>query len=148
MLKNKPRIAIVMSTYYPAINTTMKNDAIQQLIDQGFSDAQITVVPVPGAVEIPFAAQCCAKQGFDGVIVFGCVIRGETTHYDYVCQQASQGCQQVMLTHHLPVIFGVLTVENEAQAQARVDGTHCHTGIACANTLVRMLEIKDQPLIS
>ncbi len=84
---------------------------------------------VPGAIELPLIAQKLAKTGkFQAIVCLGAVIRGETTHYDYVCEQASAGCQRVALDTGIPVIFGVLTTENEQQAWDRVGGRHGHKG--------------------
>jgi 6,7-dimethyl-8-ribityllumazine synthase len=77
-------------------------------------------VSVAGAVEIPFALQVLAKTGnYDCLVALGCVIRGETPHFDYVCNMAQQGALQVSLNHNVPVGFGVLTLNGEAQARAR-----------------------------
>jgi len=75
------------------------------------------------------------------VIVLGCVIRGDTDHYDYVCQQVSYGCQHVALELGLPVIFGVLTTDNEEQALARVGGQHGHKGVDVAEAALAMFDI-------
>jgi 6,7-dimethyl-8-ribityllumazine synthase len=97
---------------------------------------------VPGAVEIPFAVQRLAQLNrYDAIIALGAVIRGETTHYDYVCEQVSQGCQRVMLDFDCPVIFGVLTTENEAQALDRVGGNHGHKGKDALDCALQMIAI-------
>lgn len=77
-------------------------------------------------------------------MALGAVIRGETSHYDYVCDQVSQGCQRVMLDYNIPVIFGVLTTENDEQALARVGGTHGHKGRDAIDCAVSMRSIKQQ----
>lgn len=103
---------------------------------------QVVIFHVPGAVEIPLALQACAKLGiFHALIALGAVIRGETTHYDYVCEQVSAGCQQVMLEHHLPVIFGVLTTENDAQALARSGGDMGNKGAEAVEAACEMVSL-------
>lgn len=78
---------------------------------------------VPGAVELPYAAKLLAEtKEFDAIVLLGCVIRGETDHYDYVCDQVSYGTQKVMHQYNLPVIFGILTTHNKEQALERVGG--------------------------
>ncbi|MDI1352609.1 MAG: 6,7-dimethyl-8-ribityllumazine synthase, partial [bacterium] len=84
------------------------------------------------------------KKEVEAIIALGAVIRGETTHYDYVCDQVSQGCQRVMLDYNIPVIFGVLTTENEAQALDRVGGLHGHKGRDAVDCAVMMHSIKKQ----
>lgn len=102
----------------------------------------ITVIEVPGAVEIPLVAKQLAKRGtFGAIIALGAVIRGETTHYDYVCQQVSHGCQQVALEFNITVVFGVLTTESEAQAWDRLGGHHGHKGIDAADCAMSMFAL-------
>ena len=84
------------------------------------------------------------QSGAKGVIIFGAVIRGVTSHYDYVCQQASYGCQKVMLENNRPVIFGVLTTDNKKQALERADGTVYNVGGDCVDTLLEMMAIRDE----
>lgn len=138
-LKNTFPIALVVSTFNEPITGALKQGAVERLTELGFSSSDITLVEVPGAVEIPFVAQKLAKMNQVRVIVaLGAVIRGETSHYDYVCDQVSQGCQRVMLDFDIPVIFGVLTTENDAQAWDRLGGRHGHKGkeaIDCAVTM-------------
>lgn len=122
-------IALVVSSFNEPITTALKEGALQRLAEYGFKANEITLIEVPGAVEIPYVAQMLAqKNEVQSIIALGAVIRGDTTHYDYVCDQVSQGCQRVMLDYTLPVIFGVLTTENEAQAWDRLGGNHGHKG--------------------
>jgi 6,7-dimethyl-8-ribityllumazine synthase len=140
-------IAVIVSTFNEDITSALKDGAIQRLNELGFRPKDILLVEVPGAVEIPLVANLLAKKNQVQVIVaLGAVIRGETSHYDYVCEQVSQGCQQVMLEHDIPVIFGVLTTENEEQARERVGGKHGHKGIEAADCAVIMHSIKQQLL--
>lgn len=134
--------AIVVSQFNQPITQALKEGALTQLQAQGFTDNQIKVVEVPGAVEIPLVAKLLAqRREFDAIICLGAVIRGETSHYDYVCDQVSQGCQRVMLDETIPVIFGVLTTDNEAQALDRLGGTQGHKGKEAADTAIAMVKI-------
>ncbi len=144
-LKNTFSIALVVSTFNEPITTALKQGALERLQELGFETDKITLVEVPGAVEIPFIAQKLAKQNkVQAIVALGAVIRGETTHYDYVCDQVSQGCQRVMLDYDLPVIFGVLTTENEAQAWDRLGGNHGHKGRDAVDCAVAMHLISQQ----
>lgn len=136
-------IALVVSTFNQDITEVLKTGALHRLEELGFDPADITLVEVPGAVEIPFVANLLAKKNqVEAIIALGAVIRGETSHYDYVCDQVSQGCQRVMLDHDVPVIFGVLTTENEEQAWDRLGGAHGHKGKEAVDCAIAMREIK------
>lgn len=138
-------IGIVVSQFNQAVTGSLKDGAIQRLLELGFKSSDITLVEVPGAVEIPFIAQELArKKQVEAIIALGAVIRGETSHYDYVCEQVSQGCQRVMLDYRMPVIFGVLTTENDEQALARAGGEHSHKGRESADCAVIMHSLKLQ----
>lgn len=138
-------IAIIVSTFNEPITNALKEGALQRLNELGFKPKDITVVEVPGAVEIPLVANIIAKKNqVQAIIALGAVIRGETTHYDYVCDQVSFGCQKVMLDHNLPVVFGILTTENEEQAWDRLGGKHGHKGRDAVDCAVKMQSIKQQ----
>lgn len=140
MKENK--IAIVVSRFNEAITEKLLQGALERLSELGVKEETLTVIKVPGAVEIPLTAQMLAKKNkHHAIICLGAVIRGETSHYDYVCQQVSYGCQRVMLDHTIPVIFGVLTTENEEQAEARVGGIHGHKGKEAVDAAMEMLEV-------
>lgn len=135
-------VAIVVSKFNEEITHELKQGALKRLIDCGFTDQDITLVEVPGAVEIPLVAKKLAKKNaYGAIIALGAVIRGETTHYDYVCQQVSDGCQQVALEYEVPVVFGVLTTENEEQAWDRVGGKHGHKGADAVDCALSMQSI-------
>ncbi len=132
-------IAIVVSQFNRDITQALEDGALQRLAEYGFSSDHLTVVEVPGAVEIPLTAKYLAKKKHYGAIIaLGAVIRGETSHYDYVCEQVSQGCQQIALEFEVPVVFGILTTENEAQAWDRLGGQHGHKGVDSADCALAM----------
>lgn len=135
------KIAIIVSRFNDFITEKLRENAVKQLIKRGVPEKDIAVYHVPGAVELPFAAKQLAKKGgFSAIICLGAVIHGETDHYDYVCQMVSYGCMKVGLKHDLPVIFGVLTTQNAALAEARVDGRHSDKGQEFADAALEMLE--------
>ena len=135
-------IAIVVSLFNRKVTKALQDGVKDALIHAGFSPEQITWVEVPGAVEIPLAVKTLAQQKkFGAIIALGAVIRGETSHYDYVCEQVSRGCQEVTLAFEVPVIFGVLTTENEAQAWDRLGGAHGHKGVDSVNAARAMFQV-------
>jgi 6,7-dimethyl-8-ribityllumazine synthase len=114
------RYGIVAARFNEAIVNDLLQAAVDTLQQYGAVATQISVVRVPGAFEIPLACQKLAQSGkFDALIALGCVIRGDTPHFDYVCGSSAQGILDVSLKFDLPVINGVLTTDNEAQAKAR-----------------------------
>lgn len=138
-------IALVVSQFNAPITDALKQGALKRLEQAGFSARDIIVVEVPGAVEIPLTAKRLAQSGKAEVIIaLGAVIRGETSHYDYVCEQVSYGCQRVALDYDLPVIFGVLTTENEEQAWDRLGGRYGHKGIESVDCALAMHNILSQ----
>jgi 6,7-dimethyl-8-ribityllumazine synthase len=134
-------IAIVVSRFNQGITGALLNSALQRLKELNFPEQRITILRVPGAIEIGLAAQQIAisDENCLAVICLGAVIRGETTHYDYVCQQVSYACQKVALEESIPVIFGVLTTDNEEQAKARI-----YKGRDAVNAAMEMISVLDQ----
>jgi 6,7-dimethyl-8-ribityllumazine synthase len=105
--------------------------------------ATVDVHDVPGAFELPLAAKLCVDSGrYDGVACLGAVIRGETDHYDYVCNEAARGIARVALDTGIPCAFGVLTVENMDQALARTGDGKRHQGEDAARAVLRMAELR------
>lgn len=142
---SKISIALVVSRFNEEITQALMDGAIERLQERGIAEHALTLVEVPGAVEIPLTVKKLLQLGrFDAVIALGAVIRGDTTHYDYVCQQVSDGCQRVMLMHDVPVVFGILTTENEAQAWDRLGGSHGHKGRDAADCALSMHSILRQ----
>lgn len=138
-------VALVVSQFNRDVTTELKKGALERLMQLGFDEGDLVIVEVPGAVEIPILAKRIAMQGkVEAIIALGAVIRGETTHYDYVCEQVSNGCQQVALDYNLPVIFGVLTTENDEQAWDRLGGKQGHKGRDAADCAVAMHTILKQ----
>lgn len=115
------RYAIVAARFNAFIVDRLLDAALETLKAGGASSERIDVYRVPGAFEIPLACQKVARTGrFDAIIALGCVIRGDTPHFDYVCSESARGISEVALKLDIPVINGILTTDNPAQAQARV----------------------------
>lgn len=135
------RIAIAVAQWNGHITSRLLQGAVENLHKAGLTDADIDVYHVPGAVELTFAAsQLIEASRYDAVIVFGCVIRGDTPHFDYVCQSVTQGVTALNADCDTPVIFGLLTVENEQQALDRVGGPAGHKGREAADTAIAMVQ--------
>jgi 6,7-dimethyl-8-ribityllumazine synthase len=140
--ENKFKVGIVTAHFNNNITDELLRGVLRQLKKIGVNDNRIQSVRVPGAVEVPLAASWLLQNGVDGVITLGCVIRGETPHFDYVCQSVERGCTMLQLEQSKPVVFGVLTTENLQQAQDRIGGRHGHKGEEAADTLIEMLSLK------
>ncbi len=142
-VKERWKIGIVTSRFNSAITEALESGCYQRLQEMGVKEERIQRIRVPGAVEIPLAALKLLERDCDAVVALGAVIRGETSHYDYVCNSVERGCSEVMLQTKKPVVFGVLTTENEEQAEARVGGAHGHKGRDAAEVAVEMLSLAD-----
>lgn len=131
------RIAVVTARFNEEVTTKLEDGAFDFLEEIG---AEIFSIKVPGAVEIPLAIQAMFDtKKIDGAVALGAVIRGDTSHYDYVCQSVERGCSELMLQYKKPVGFGVLTTENEQQALARAGGEHGNKGYEAAQVVVEMI---------
>jgi 6,7-dimethyl-8-ribityllumazine synthase len=138
-------IVLVKTEWNAAIADELEKGAIAELQKQEVK--KIITVTVPGAVEIPFAiksfwANCPKKKRPDAFIALGCVIRGDTPHFDYVCKAVTDGVVQLNLSLPVPTIFGVLTVDNEEQAKERIGGRHGHKGEEAAITALKMISLQ------
>lgn len=136
-------LAIIVSRFNEEISSALHESALARLKELSFPEENITVVWVTGAIEIPIAAQRLANN-VEAIICLGCVIRGETDHYNYVCNLVSTGCQTVALQNNIPVIFGVLTTDNEEQALARVGGIHGNKAYEAVDAALEMVSVLQQ----
>ena len=140
-----PRVAVVVSGFNGEITEILLQGALNRFETLGMPLDRVTVVRVPGAVEIPTALQQLARRHvFDGLIALGAVIYGETPHFDYVCQWVTSGCQRVALDEEIPVIFGVLTTNTQEQALARAGGHSGHMGVEAADGLLAMVSVLEK----
>ena len=123
------RVAVVAARFNHDITDALLEGALRVLHAHDIADDDLHVMRVPGAFELPLAAKRLAQSGrFDVVITLGAVVRGGTPHFDYVCTECARGVMQVSIEESLPVIFGVLTTDDMAQALDRVGGAHGHKG--------------------
>lgn len=138
-------ILIIEARFYEAIADMMADGAVAECQARGVTFERIVV---PGALEIPQvlaaagAAKAAGRLAFDGAVVLGCVIRGETAHYDIVCNNANHWTMDAASRHDVPVGNGILTVENEAQAIARAEGGISNKGGDAARACLRLIELK------
>ena len=136
------KFAIIVASWNEDITEAMYNGAYNTLISLGAKKNHITRKDVPGSFELPLAAQHMAeKKNTDAVICLGCVIQGETPHFDYICQAVAHGIMKVNLDTGKPIAFGVLTTLDKKQAFDRAGGKYGNKGEEAAVTVVNMLEI-------
>ena len=138
----KIRIGIAATRFNEFITSKLLGGALDCLKRHDIPDDAIEVVWVPGAFEIPLIASKMAKTGkYDAIICLGAVIRGDTTHYDYVCSEVSKGIASVSLESGIPVMFGVLTTENIEQAIERAGTKAGNKGYDCAMSAIEMINL-------
>ena len=136
------RIGIVAARFNEFITSKLLSGAVDGLRRHEVQEDRIAVAWVPGAFEIPLVAQKMAKSGnYDAVICLGAVIRGATTHYDYVCSEVSKGIAQISLQTGVPVLFGVLTTDNIEQAIERAGSKAGNKGFDCATGAIEMINL-------
>ena len=139
------KVGIVAGRFNEFIVSKLVGGAVDGLVRHDVKDDDITVAWVPGAFEIPLAAKKMAKSGkYDAIICLGTVIRGQTSHYDYVCNEVSKGIAQVSLESEIPVMFGILTTENIEQAVERAGTKAGNKGYDCALGAIEMVNLMKQ----
>lgn len=137
------KVAIVVSRWNEEVTGALYNGAVEALTQAGMPAQNISTHYVPGTFELGLGAQYAAQQNnVDAVITLGCVIQGETRHFDFICDAAANGIMNVGLKYNKPVIFGVLTTDNQEQALDRAGGKHGNKGIEAAVTALQMLALK------
>ena len=138
------KFAIVVSRFNDFITSKLLDGALDCLHRHGVKDDDLSLIRGPGAFEIPLAAQKLAQSGdYDGVICLGAVIRGATTHYDYVCSEVSKGIAKVSLDTNIPVGFGIVTTENIEQAIERAGTKSGNKGYDTAMSVLEMADLFD-----
>ena len=141
-------VGIVVSEWNTPVTESLLKGAIDTLIAAGMREDDIIVEYVPGTVELTFGAKVLIEETLvHAVIVLGCVIQGETRHFDYVCDSVTQGVTKLNLNYPTPVIFGVLTTNNQEQAEARAGGTHGNKGEDCAIAALKMIDLQQKYII-
>jgi 6,7-dimethyl-8-ribityllumazine synthase len=139
------RVAIVAARFNAQFVDELLRGATERLKHHGLDGDRVETYRVPGAFELPVAAKQLIKTGrFRAVICLGCVIRGETAHFEYVAGETARGIQQVAVETGIPVIFGVLTTENEAQTRDRLGGAHGHAGESAADAAAEMIALGER----
>lgn len=134
---------IVVAEWNSSITGALLEGAIECLKHNGAEVDKIDVYPVPGSFELTSGALFLAESGkYDAVITLGCVIQGETRHFDFICSAVAHGVSDVSIKTGIPVIFGVLTTENQQQAEDRAGGKHGNKGEEAAVTAIKMAEMK------
>jgi len=138
----RQRYAIVVADWNSEITYAMAQGAVETFVKHGVPEENIDIMHVPGAVELTYgAARITKEERVDAVIVIGCVIQGDTPHFDYVCQSVTQGVSMLNAQGKVPVIFSVLTVLDKQQALDRCGGKLGNKGIEGAYTAIRMANL-------
>jgi len=138
------KFGIVVSEWNEEITTRLLEGALNTLKSNGVKEENINVKTVPGSFELPYGARIVAEQHSPhAVICIGCVIRGETSHFDYICKGVTYGITELNLDYDIPFIFGVLTTENKKQAVDRAGGKHGNKGDEAAVTALKMAALRN-----
>tara|TARA_X000001036_G_scaffold374061_1_gene362251 strand:+ start:38 stop:514 length:477 start_codon:yes stop_codon:yes gene_type:complete len=145
--KNNPeskkyKIGIVVSEWNKDITKNLLSGAIDTLIEQGVQKENIIIEWVPGSFELIYGSKVLSKKEFDAIIAIGCVIKGETDHYDFICNSVSQGIMELNLIGSIPIIFCVLTDHNKTQSIDRSGGKYGNKGSESAIAAIKMASIK------
>ena len=136
------RLAIVAARFNEEIVGELLAGCVRRIGQLGLDETRVDVHHVPGAFELPLGAKLLARtKRFNAIICLGCVIRGDTPHFDYVAGEAARGIQRVSLDEAVPVIFGVLTTNTEQQAHERAGGKHGHAGERAADAAAEMIAL-------
>ena len=147
-LENTPnsegmKFAIIVSEWNEHITKNLYNGAEQTLLDCGVKQNDIVRIDVPGSFELVFGAKIASKYNYDAIICLGSVIKGETDHFHYVCNAVSSGIKDLNITLDIPVIFGVLTDNDEEQSINRSGGKHGNKGVEAAVTAIKMAHLNN-----
>lgn len=142
LIAGNEKFCIILSRFNDFIGSKLLAGAVDELKRHGVADENIEIVRVPGAFEIPLTAQKFAQMGkYGAIITLGAVIKGSTSHYDYVCAEVSKGVAQVSLQTGIPVIFGVLTTDNIEQAIERAGTKAGNKGADAAKSAIEMVNL-------
>lgn len=142
---NNAHVGIVVADFNGAVTSKLVTGAVATLAKFGLKDDQVAVFHVPGAFEIPFAVKKLLDKGeFDGIMTLGAVIKGETDHYDLICQNVARGIMELNLQGKVPVTFGILTTDNIEQAMQRAGLKMGNEGASTAQSLLEMMSLSEQ----
>ena len=144
-VRSDARFAILASRWNPRVTEALVAGARQAFRDNGVDDGAVDVVRVPGAWELPLvAAQLAAAKSHAAIVALGCVVRGDTRHYEHVADRCAEGLMRVALEHRLPVLNGVLAVERFEDAEARAGGSHGNKGEEAALAAIEMANLLEK----
>lgn len=139
------KIAVVVADFNSTVTSQLKEGAVSTLVKFGVNEDQVDVYHVPGAFEIPFATKKLLATGkYDGIMTLGAVIKGETDHYDLICQNITNGIMQLNMQGEVPVTFGILTTDNIEQAMQRAGLKMGNEGASTAQSLLEMISLSKQ----
>jgi 6,7-dimethyl-8-ribityllumazine synthase len=139
----KMKFGIVVSDWNETVTRALLEGAYRTLVEHGAREENLLVKHVPGTFELTLGAQFMAEYAdLDGVICLGCVIQGETRHFDFICQSVTHGITELNMNYNIPFIFGVLTTDNLEQAMERSGGKHGNKGVEAAITAIRMAALQ------
>ena len=138
------KFGIVVARYHEELTEALLEGAVKTLEGLGAQKEQISTVWVPGSFEIPLAARAFAQQEMDAIICLGVIVKGETSHDEYIAREAARGISQIALSSGNPVIFGILTTQTLEQAKARCGGAKGHKGVEAAEAAVSMIQVLDE----
>lgn len=137
------RFGIVVSEWNSKVTGALMQGAVDTLKKNGAKDENVMVLTVPGSFELIYGATQMVKSGkFDAVIAIGCVVRGDTPHFDYICEGTTEGLALLNKDYEIPVIYGLLTCNNMEQAEMRAGGSLGNKGDECAITAIKMVDYK------
>lgn len=138
------RFGVVVAEWNIEITSALAEGAVDTLKKHGAKDENILLKFVPGSFELPLGAQYFAEmENVDAVLLLGCVIQGETRHFDYICDGVTKGTMDLNLKYNKPFIFGLLTTNNQQQAKDRAGGKHGNKGDEAAVTAIKMVHLKN-----
>lgn len=136
------KFGIIVAEWNEEITFALRDGAVETLLKHGANENDITVDYVPGTFELTAGAKAYAQTDkFDAIIVLGCVIQGDTKHFDFICNGVTQGITQLNLDFDMPFVFGVLTTNNQQQALDRAGGKHGNKGDEAAITAIKMVDL-------
>jgi len=136
------RIAMIVSRFNEAISKRLLEGATETLIQHGAAETELDVFWTPGSFELPLVAKKLAeKGGYDGILALGCIIRGETPHFDYIAAETAKGLAKVMLEYAVPLGFGIITADTMDQAADRAGGKQGNKGRLAALHLMEMMNL-------
>ena len=138
----KNKIGIVVSEWNKDITSNLLKGAQDKLIELGVKNENIKISWVPGSFELVYGCKELSKQNLDAIIAIGCVIKGETDHYDFICEAVSNGIMQLNISCTIPIIFCVLTDHNKNQSLDRSGGKHGNKGVEAAIAALKMISFK------